>query len=378
MNNYKIMENTVAKFGPNKKMGLFKNIIKKIFIYKTSYKEIAIFCKQMSLLLSAGITVSDSLATIAEESKNKLLKENLNNIALNIEQGVSASEGMGNSRNLFPKFMINMISIGEENGGLNNIFANLCEYYIKQNRILKKVRSAMAYPSIVFILTICVMSFLLIKIIPTFSQTLTSLGGELPVITRIIIELSHFLVVNALEIAITILLMSFLFALIIKKQKIRDLLDSFIIKVPYIGKLFLQTYELKFLRSISILLSGGSSLINSIEKLIDMTRNKEINRRLIICLNEIKEGNSFLKSIKNTKIFDTTVISLLKVGEETGSISQMFIKSADIVDEEIYGEIEKMTTLIEPIMIIVLAAMVGIVILSVILPMMKINDCIGA
>lgn len=378
MDNLKITEANTLKNKSSMKIDIIKQNFNRVFSYRLSSKVISIFCRQMYFLLSSGVTISQAFVTIAEGTRNKIFKRELYNISARIEQGNSASFSMSESINLFPEFLINMVSVGEKSGELDNIFKELCDYYIKEHTILKKIKSSMSYPTLLFILSVLIMTFLMIKIIPCFTSTLTAVGGEIPTITKITIGISNFLVENFFTIIILNVLLILLGFILSRKSKVREFLDNIKIRIPYISKIYLQFFQLKFMRSISILTSSGISLIYSFETAKNFTKNKEIIKRMNSCLNQIKDGNSIMSCMNNTKIFDNTIISLIKVGEATGSVSEMFIRSADILDEEIYSEIDKLTTLIEPIMIIIMSIMVCLVILSVIIPMMKINSSIGA
>lgn len=353
--------------------------INKLFItllnYNISSKELSLFCRKFYVILDAGIPILKGIDILSKQAFNINIKTNLKKIYESVLLGESLNESMDKLNNLFPKFMINMVRIGEYSGSLPQILLSLAEYYNKDYIIKRKIKNALTYPALVFVVTIIIMLFLFIKIIPILMQTLVSLGGKLPPTTKLLMNISSF-IKNYIMIMLLCLIIVLL-GLVYFRKNIKKSLDSLKLKLPIIGQIYKKLAISRLSSSISMLLISGVSIVKSLEIIIDRTDNEIIKNIVEMSLEKIQNGSNFSSALMATNFFDPMTISMVIIGEETGKMEEMLKKGANILDDDIYETIEKITTYIEPLMIIILSLMVGTIIISVVLPMFEVMNAIG-
>lgn len=343
---------------------------------KLKLKEIAILCNQLSVILKAGINISDAMDILIKQSTNKRLKKSLKSIDASIGQGYELSKALAAQDRLFPRFMINMVEVGEYSGKLDYILNELSMYYSREEKIKNKVIKAIAYPIFVLVTTLCVLCFLITCIVPIFASTLESLGGKLPAITKLLLWLSGFLRNNSIAFLI-LAFISITLLIVIKKDKLlKKKIDKIKLELPIINKLYKSMIIIRFSKSMSILLSSGSSLVKSLYIVKDMFDNKLVQEMISECINDLNTGLGFGETIENMKIFTPLACSMIFIGEETGNLDEFLDKVCEIHTDEFFSLIDNASNFVEPIMIIIVSFIVGVVILSVVLPMMNIMDAI--
>ena len=358
---------------------IYKELNKsKLNLYKRrlSLKDLAIFCHQFASLLTVGINIFESISIIGEETANKYLKKSLTDIEYMVRQGVELSNCMKQHSEVFPKFMINMISIGEESGTLDNIFHRLSEYYNRENALKNKVTKAMAYPSVIFIVSIIVVQILFIYVIPIFLSTISELGGNVPQMTTIVLGVSYFLRNNFIYILLVVFLFVITFINFSKLDNVSMAFQWFIVTNTFTKGLAQKFIAVKFSKTLGILLNSGLVIIKALEITRSMLDNAFINKELGKCVDNIKKGSTFSKAINELNIFPNMLCSMTRIGEESGTLNEMLTKASNILEEELYDSIERLTSLIEPMLIIFLSIFVGSILISLIGPMFNVMDTI--
>ena len=348
-----------------------------VFKRKTSSRDISILCKQFSVLLAAGINLSEVLNILSMQGKNKMLRYYLYIVHQDVQKGEELGEAMKKLGSVFPDFMLQMIKIGEQSGKLEYIFKSLSEYYYNENNIKRKLKDALRYPVVVFIITIIIFFFLMTKIVPMFANTLVSLGGKLPLITKVLLAFSSMLTENIVGIlicSISILLLLHLFS---RTKKGKLLICKLKLSTPLVQNLYKKILTVKFSKYLNILLSSGFNMISSLQILSGIMGSMVVERKIKSSIDYIKIGETLTHSINKIGIFDSLLISMVSVGEESGKLEEMLCKVAEIYEEDVYEIIDKGTKLIEPTMIITLAVLIGTIILSVMIPMYSIMDNMG-
>lgn len=335
-------------------------------------KELAVFSRQFSVLINSGVTIVETVGILREQVEKKKLKDVLDIIHEDMQKGRVLSEAMSVFPDVFPDFMMSMIKVGEASGSLDMVLNRLADYYENDAKIRRKVRSAMTYPAILGVLTVGVLLLLLIKILPMFSDIMSSMGGEMPGITKVLMAMSAFLVEN-------VLLVLFLMAALVvgfiywrKTQGGKRLLDRMKLELPLIRKSVIKIITARFARSLAILLKSGIPIINAMDIIGELIGNVIVEERFVSCREEIKEGKGIAVPMQRLNLFPPLLIHMVAVGESTGELDEMLSRTAGFFDEEVEEAIERLTALIEPAMIIFMAAVVGTVILSVMLPMVSI------
>ena len=344
---------------------------------KPSLKTISIFCKQFSICIKSGIPICDILNLLYEQMLHKSIKNSLISIRENVQKGNSLYISMKKTVNVYPGFMINMIYLGEESGKLDIILEELSNYYEKEHKILKKLTNSMIYPCTVFLTLMIVSLFLLIKVIPVFITNLNSLHADIPLITRLVLGTSNFVRSNLLWILIIILILVFVLIEYIKTESGKMIFDKFKFMCPILGPVYKRLIYTRFSRGLNILLSSGVGLLKAFEIIDDVIGNRYFKLKFKTVFNDIKKGEDLSSSLNAMNIFPQFFVAMVKIGEETGNLDEMFLTAADIFYEDAQENVEKATVLLEPILIIFLGIMIGIIILAVMLPMLNVMDSAG-
>ena len=344
---------------------------------KPSLKMISIFCKQFSICIKSGIPICDILNLLYEQMLHKSIKKSLISIRENVQKGNSLFTSMKKTVNVYPEFMLNMIYLGEESGKLDIILGELSKYYEKEYKLLKKFTNSMIYPCTVFLTLMVVSLFLIIKVIPVFITNLNSLDADIPLITRLVLEFSSFVRSNLLWILITFLILVFVFIECIKTERGKIIFDKFKFTCPIIGPVYKRLIYTRFSRGLNILLSSGVGMLKAFEIIDDVIGDRYFKLKLKTVFNDIKKGENLSSSLNAMNIFPQFFVAMIKIGEETGNLDEMFLTAADIFYEDAQENVEKATVLIEPILIIFLGIMIGTIILAVMLPMLNVMDSAG-
>lgn len=344
---------------------------------KPNLKMISIFCKQFSICIKSGIPICDILNLLYEQMFHKSIKKSLISIRENVQKGNSLFTSMKKTVNVYPEFMVNMIYLGEESGKLDIILGELSKYYEKEYKLLKKFTNSMIYPCTVFLTLMVVSLFLIIKVIPVFITNLNSLDADIPLITRLVLEFSSFVRSNLLWILITFLILVFVFIECIKTERGKIIFDKFKFTCPIIGPVYKRLIYTRFSRGLNILLSSGVGMLKAFEIIDDVIGDRYFKLKLKTVFNDIKKGENLSSSLNAMNLFPQFFVAMIKIGEETGNLDEMFLTAADIFYEDAQENVEKATALLEPILIIFLGIMIGTIILAVMLPMLNVMDSAG-
>ncbi|SNX55340.1 type II secretion system F family protein [Thermoanaerobacterium sp. RBIITD] len=344
---------------------------------KVKVKDIAVFCRQFATLINAGLPIVTSLATMVEQVENKKLKGALSEVYEDVQKGKGLSESMRKHPDVFPMLLFNMIEAGEVSGTLDNVLNEMADHFEKENNLSQKVKSALAYPMVVSIVAICVVIFLVTNVLPTFVGMFKNAGAQLPLPTMILLGLSdsisHYWYVYIADIALTV----FLIMKALKTENGRRLYDSLALKVPIFGPLNKKVITSRFTRTLATLISSGIPLIEAMTVIEKVVGNTIVADGLKKVEEEIKRGKGLAEPLKKMGIFPPMVIQMINVGEDSGSLDSILKKTADFYDSEVDAAVSQMTTLIEPLIIVVLASVVGFIVISIVMPMFQMYNFVG-
>lgn len=339
---------------------------------KVKLKDFVIFCRQFAVILSSGLTVVEGVSIMSDQTESKKLKEVLLDVHEQLLKGSVFSNALKVHSDVFPEFFINMIQVGEASGTLELILERLAEYYEKENKMRKKVKGALTYPIIVIIVALGVISLLMLKVLPMFADMLKGMGGELPLLTRIMMSISDFMASNFLIILLAHIGIIGGLAYYFNTEEGRYKWDHIKLTAPLIKKLTIKVVTSKFSRSMGILLKSGIPIMNAMDIMTGLVGNKIIEEKFKSCSEEVRGGKGISVPLKNMNIFPPMLIHMVSVGENTGELDDMLTRTAVFFDEEVEETVEQLTTLIEPIMILSLGSIVAVIILAVMLPMVSI------
>jgi len=346
------------------------------FARKVGAREMAVFCRQFSVLLNAGVTIVESIALLKGQTESKRLNRAADNISEQLRRGVVLSEAMSAHDDVFEEMFISMVKVGEASGTIDSIMGRLADYYERDNKIKQKIKSAMTYPVILAVLMIAVIILLIVQILPMFSDILGQMGEGLPLLTEALIGASDFIVANFLLILVAIAALALFFHYFKKSAVGRLWLDGLKLTLPGIKNVCVKIITARFARSLSILLKSGVPIANAVDIMKNIIGNRVAEQRFEICALAIREGRGIAGPLRETNLFPNLLVHMVSVGESSGELDEMLGRTAGFFDLEVEEAIDRLTVLIEPLMILVLGAVVGVIIISVMLPMISIMTSI--
>lgn len=345
------------------------DISRDLFAKNITKKDMAIFCRQFYTMLNAGIGVVQCLDILEKQTENRTLKKSIGIVYEDVQKGMALSEVMRRHEKVFPNLLVNMVEAGEVSGNLDAIMERMAIHFEKEYNIENKVKNALIYPIVLSIIAIAVVVFLLTVVMPTFISMFESNSILLPAPTRALLAISNWLTDYwYLFIGIVII---FILGIVTlgKSEEGRKFFDNLKIKIPGIKKMNIKIITSRFTRTLSTLLSSGIPLLQALDVVSKVVGNKVVGVQIQIAQEDIRKGVPLSRTIRNIKIFPPMVDSMISIGEESGALDDILYKTADFYDEEVEASMEKMTTLLEPILIVVMAVVIGFIVIAMAMPM---------
>lgn len=343
---------------------------------KVTLKDLSLFCRQFAFVVQSGTPMLRAVELSMQQTENKKLKEILGRVYDQVQKGRSLSDAFKFEEEI-PDLMVNMIAAGEASGRLEYIMNELSEYYKKQYKQKQKVSQATMYPKIIIVFTIAVVGFLLVKVVPDFVQNLSGMGGELPIFTKILMAVGEFAKKTWIFFLIGVLLAYGYKVFFLNKDeayKIKSGKRS--LEGRVFGRINRQLVAGRFANTFAILTSSGLGVIQAIEISGQVLENTYIEKKLNEAKEDVKKGHPIGKTIEDLNVFPTMLTQMITVGEETGALEDILIRTSEFYDGEVEAAIEKMTTMIEPILIMVLAVVVLFIVMALLLPMFNMMDAV--
>lgn len=345
------------------------------FIKKVSNKDIYFFSNQMGYMLSAGFNICECL-NIMNSKFTGVLRKNTGIIKSNIENGKTLYESIGFCKGSFPYFFREMVKVGEESGNLDTIFKNVAVYYKNMYKTKGKIKNMMIYPIVVFLFAILLTIFLVIDIIPKFSDILKGLGGKLPASTQNIMNISMFIRKYFVCFIGVVPLLIFILKMLSKLKGVNEKLDKLKFNFPLISNIYKKEISRRFIFALSILIKSGISIIEAMNIAAETVENMYAENSIKKCIVNIKNGKGIGESFENIKVFSRFTIDMYYMAEECGNIDEILINTAEIYEEEINNEIKRTISLLEPFIIMILSIFIGTLIISVMMPVINIMNSI--
>ena len=341
-------------------------------------EEVTNFARQFSAMISAGLPLIQCLNILSEQSENENFKKVLMSVTTSVETGNSLADSLGKHPKIFPELFVNMIAAGEIGGILDTILLRLATFLEKAQALKRKIKGAMMYPMVISIVAVLAVTALLIFVIPVFQTMFADFGAELPKPTQIVVNASNFLktpkkIIPSLS---GVVLAAYAFIRYRKTPKGRFNTDKMLLKVPVLGDLAKKSSVAAFSRTLSTLLSSGVSILEALEITAKTSDNMVVRNALYSMIGAISEGKTITEPMKETGVFPPMVIQMVAVGEESGGLDQMLAKIADFYDEEVNAAVEVLTSVMEPIIIVILAVVMGGTLIAMYLPMFSMIDAV--
>lgn len=343
-----------------------------LFAPKVTKKDLAVFCKQFHTMLDAGLSIVRCLDVLAAQTENKTLKKAISLVADNVQKGMTLSEAMALQPKVFPKILVNMVEAGEVSGDLDAILEKMAVHFEKENKIESKVKSSTVYPIALLVVTICVVVFMIVFVLPTFISMFEGSGTELPGATQLLINLSNSMrskwyVYLGVVAAVVLGVKAFT-----SSERGRRTFDFIKLKLPVISTTTVKVVTSRFTRTLSTLISSGIPLLRSMEVVSKVVDNSVVEQRIKDSIEDIRRGIPLSRAVKEVGLFPPMVDSMIRIGEESGALDDILLKTADFYDEEVEVALTRMTTLIEPIMIVFMALIIGFIVIAMYMPMFEV------
>jgi len=349
---------------------------KKVLFKKSTVKSkvLMIFTRQLATLIDAGLPLLRGLTVLAKQERDLTLKATINSLADAVQGGSTFSEGLAQHPKIFNKLYINMVKAGELGGVLELVLNRLAEFQEKAQKIKNKVVSAMFYPIIVLFIAIVIMGFLLVFIVPKFEQIFHDmLGGKpLPALTQFVMGASAMVKDHLLLIFAGIAVLAIAYSLFARTAFGRAFLDAFTLKMPVFGDLVRKSSISRFTRTLGTLVTSGVPILQALNITRETAGNSVIADAITKVHDSVKEGESIVQPLEASGVFPPMVISMIDVGEETGQLPEMLLKIAEVYDDEVDNAVSGLTSLLEPIMIVFLALIVGTIVIALFMPLITI------
>jgi type IV pilus assembly protein PilC len=342
-----------------------------------SRKRISIFTRQFSVMLDAGLPLVQCLEILGGQEENKTFRAIINDVRNDVESGMSIADAMRKHPKAFDSLFTNMVAAGEAGGILDVILQRLSTYIEKIVKLNSQVMSAMIYPVAVIVIAALVVFIILWKVIPVFAQLFSGLGGEMPLLTRVVIGASNFVGRYFIFIVMVLIAGGVAVSRYHKTYRGRRVLDGLLLKVPIIGMLLRKIAVARFCRTLSTLTASGVPILDGLEITAKTAGNAIIEDAVMVVRKAVEEGKTVSEPLAETKVFPAMVVQMINVGEQTGALDQMLSKIADFYEEEVDTAVSGLMKLIEPLMISVLGVVIGTIVAAMYLPLYSILTKIG-
>jgi type IV pilus assembly protein PilC len=335
-------------------------------------QDFVMFCRQLATLLKARTPIADSIRILSDHVSSKALQKALNEVLLDIRSGTSFSDSCKKFPKIFDKVFINMILAGETSGDLENVMDQLAIFYEKEHKIHGKVKSAMMYPIVVSIVAVIVVIILLTKVLPSLLDNLLSVGGEIPLPTKMVLALSNFMIDYWYILVLAVILFLFIFIAIKRNPKGQYMLDLVKLKIPVFGALAQKQIIARISRTMASLFVSSVPVLQILRMSGEVSGNKVFEKVLDESRESLRRGASLSMPLAQSWVFPKLVSHMVAIGEETGQLDTMLEKIADFYEDEVEQMASRLSTVIEPLMIAILGIIVGTIVLAAMMPMFSI------
>lgn len=337
--------------------------------------ELIIFTRQLSSMIDAGVAILKGIHIIQNSTANAKAKRIYNNLSSEIQRGNALSNAMMKQGGAFPEILINMVAAGEMGGTLEKSLSLMSNHFEKEQKLINKVKSASTYPIILGVISVAVVLLLMTFVLPTITSMFDE--SNLPPLTAFVMGISDFILAYWYLMIIGTFLAISLFTYLMSVPAFRLKVDQFLLKMPVIGKLNRTIYSARCARSFASLYLSGIQTLQMIESTAKILNNSHIERLFDEVVLKVSQGEAISNAVEDMQVFDPMLASMINVGEETGSLGDILAKTADYFDGEAENALSKMVALIEPLMLVVMGIIIGVIVVSVIQPMFGMYDLIG-
>ena len=342
-----------------------------------SVRDLVVFTRQFATMISSGLPLVQCLDALGRQTPNKRLAEIVTQVKGDVEAGASFTEALRRHPRVFDDFYVNMVEAGEAGGALDTIFTRLAVYLEKSRALRGKVRGAMAYPAAIVAVAVLVMIFMLLYVIPIFADLFESFGGALPAPTRLVMALSSGVKSVILYAIVAAAAAVWAFRWFRGTANGRRLIDAALLKAPVFGSLAEKIAVASFARTLATLVSSGVPILDGLAITARITGNKVMEDAILTAIERIKQGSKIAEPLRDQAVFAPMVVQMIEVGENAGALDAMLNKIADFYDDEVNHAVEALTSLLEPLLMVVLGALIGFMLIAMYLPIFEMAGTFG-
>ncbi|HPF46801.1 MAG: type II secretion system inner membrane protein GspF [Alphaproteobacteria bacterium] len=341
-----------------------------------SSKDLTLLTRQMATMFSAGTPIEEALGALSKQCEKAVLRNILTKIRAQVSEGSKLSDAMKSESASFPALYRAMIAAGEASGNLGPVMERIADYSEKSQDIKNKVSTALIYPIVLSVVATAVLVILMTFVVPKVVSQFENIGAELPGLTRVVMAISSFLVNYGLFLLIGLIGFITLFISLGRRKSVRLKIHGVLLKLPFVGRLILSVSSARFARTMGTLIDGGSPVLESIRAAKETVSNEVIREAIETVYLNVREGHSLSFAMKRTGVFAPLLIYMCSMGEKSGRLSYMLVKIADYLEAEFEGISQKALSLLEPMIVIIMGLMVGLIVMSIMLPIMRLNSLI--
>lgn len=344
---------------------------------KAKLKDLAVYCRQFSAIISAGIPIVKALEILQRQGVSPVLAKATQNVKDEIVGGLSLGHAFRNNSDVFPEIFINMIEAGEISGSLNKALERLADHFERENELMNKVKSATTYPIVLSITSILVVIFVVTNVLPVFASLFASYGAALPVPTKILLAMADFLSKYYWALILAMVLAFLLFLKIKATSKGRLIIENIYFVMPVLGPTAIKLTLARFTRTLSTMIANGIPLLDAVETMDRVIESEILKMECRKIRESIQKGVGISEAAASGDFFPPLFVEMTAIGEETGNLDDMLNKIADYYDEKVKDVFNRLSTILEPIIIVVMAVVIGFIIVSIVLPMFEMLKFVG-
>jgi len=340
-------------------------------------KELSTFTRQFSVMINAGLPLVGCLQILGRQQENKIFKNIIVEVTSDVEKGGTLAESLGKHKKVFSELYVNMVAAGEQGGILDTILARLADYLEDAATLQSKIKSAMMYPLVVFVVVIVATLAMLLFVIPIFQKMFEDMGGELPGMTQLVVDMSEFVQHYVIFIVLGMVGIVFLFNTYYKTKSGEKVIDTIKLSLPVFGPINRKMSIARFTRTLGTLTSSGVAILDGLNITAKTAGNRVISDAIMQARVSISGGENIAGPLEASGVFPTMVTQMIAVGEETGGLDEMLVKVADFYDEEVNVLVDGMASTIEPLMIVFMGGFVGFLVIAMYLPIFDMIQQVG-
>lgn len=348
---------------------------------KVSGKTLMIFTRQLATLIDSGLPLLRGLTVLGRQEPNAVMKRTINTLADSVQTGSTFSESLQQYPRIFNKLYVNMVKAGELGGVLEIVLNRLAEYQEKAQKLKNKIVAAMVYPIIVMVIAIAIIIFLMMVIVPRFEKIFEEMLGskdKLPMLTRKVVGFSRWVQDNILILLAAVAVLAIGWQLVKASKGGRKVIDRLKLRMPLFGDVQRKSAISRFTRTLGTLVTSGVPILQALNITRETAGNVVVSDAINKVHDAVKEGESMVAPLEGSKVFPPMVISMVDVGEETGQLPEMLLKVADVYEDEVDNSVSALTSMLEPLMIVILALVVGVIVMALFMPLIEIIKNVGA